>query len=76
MFNYKKLITLPFLSLIMAYQYFLSPVFGRSCRFYPTCSEYAYQAIQRYGALKGLFLALKRLVRCHPFNAGGVDPVP
>ena len=72
----KKLITLPFLSLIRAYQYFLSPVVGPTCRFYPSCSDYAYQAIRRYGPLKGFLLALKRLLRCHPFNPGGVDPVP
>ncbi|UCE56975.1 MAG: membrane protein insertion efficiency factor YidD [Desulfobacterales bacterium] len=68
--------TLPFLSLIKAYQFILSPIFGPTCRFYPSCSDYAYQAIQRYGPFKGLLLAFKRLLRCHPFNAGGVDPVP
>ncbi|MDO9566247.1 MAG: membrane protein insertion efficiency factor YidD [Candidatus Desulfaltia sp.] len=61
---------------IRAYQYVLSPVLSPSCRFYPTCSEYAYQAVLRYGPLKGSFLALKRILRCHPFNSGGVDPVP
>ncbi|MEA3429453.1 MAG: membrane protein insertion efficiency factor YidD [Thermodesulfobacteriota bacterium] len=61
---------------IRAYQYVLSPVLGPSCRFYPTCSEYAYQAVLRYGPLKGSFLALKRILRCHPFNPGGVDHVP
>ncbi|HUV49680.1 MAG TPA: membrane protein insertion efficiency factor YidD [Anaerolineae bacterium] len=61
---------------IRAYQYVLSPVLSPSCRFYPTCSEYAYQAVLRYGSLKGSFLALKRILRCHPFNPGGVDRVP
>ncbi|MBU4345144.1 MAG: membrane protein insertion efficiency factor YidD [Desulfobacteraceae bacterium] len=61
---------------IRAYQYILSPVLSPSCRFYPTCSEYAYQAVLRYGPLKGSFLALKRILRCHPFNPGGVDHVP
>ncbi|MGD9193112.1 MAG: membrane protein insertion efficiency factor YidD [Desulfobacterales bacterium] len=65
-----------FLVLIKGYQYSLSPVLGASCRFYPSCSEYAYQAITRYGPFSGLFLALKRILRCHPFHPGGVDPVP
>ena len=64
------------LFLIKAYQYMLSPVLPPTCRFYPTCSDYAYQAISRYGLLKGLQLTLKRILRCHPFNSGGVDPVP
>ncbi len=61
---------------IKSYQYLLSPVLRPSCRFYPTCSNYAYEAILRYGPLKGLIFALKRIVRCHPFNKGGIDPVP
>ena len=64
------------LTLIRVYQYTVSPVLGPACRFYPTCSEYAYQAIKRYGLFKGLSLSFKRLLRCHPFNPGGVDPVP
>jgi uncharacterized protein len=64
------------LLLIKAYQLLLSPVMAPKCRFYPTCSEYAYQALSRHGLLKGVLLALKRTTRCHPFNAGGVDPVP
>ena len=72
----KKLLTLPFLVVIKLYQYLISPVLGPSCRFYPSCSEYACQAFERYGPVKGLLLAVKRLLRCHPFNPGGVDPVP
>ncbi|MBW2574689.1 MAG: membrane protein insertion efficiency factor YidD [Deltaproteobacteria bacterium] len=64
------------LFLIRAYQLILSPVLAPSCRFYPTCSEYAYQAISRYGLLKGFSLALKRILKCHPFNPGGIDSVP
>jgi len=65
-----------FLIFIKLYQCILSPVLGPSCRFYPTCSNYAYEAILRYGPLKGLIFALKRIIRCHPFNEGGIDPVP
>ena len=61
---------------IKFYQYTLSPLTGRNCRFYPTCSAYAIEAVSSYGALKGSFLAVKRILRCHPFHAGGFDPVP
>lgn len=61
---------------IKGYQYTLSPLLGPTCRFYPSCSEYAYQAIQRYGACKGSYLAVKRILKCHPFHPGGYDPVP
>jgi len=64
------------LFLIKAYQLILSPVLPPVCRFYPTCSEYAYQAISRYELIKGFFLALKRIIKCHPFNPGGIDSVP
>ena len=62
--------------LVRVYQYTLSPFLGPSCRFYPSCSEYTRQAIQRHGPLSGLILAVKRILRCHPFHPGGVDPVP
>jgi putative membrane protein insertion efficiency factor len=64
------------LALITAYQKLLSPMLPRSCRFYPSCSEYAKQAIQKYGIVRGGWLALKRIARCHPGNPGGLDPVP
>jgi putative membrane protein insertion efficiency factor len=64
------------LALITAYQKLLSPMLPRSCRFYPSCSEYAKQAIQKYGIVRGGWLALKRITRCHPGNPGGLDPVP
>ena len=58
------------------YRYAISPMLGRNCRFYPTCSEYAIVAVERHGALRGGLLAAKRVGRCHPFNPGGYDPVP
>lgn len=64
------------LATIRAYQYVLSPLMGRSCRFYPSCSSYMMTAINRFGVLTGLYLGAKRLCRCHPFTKGGHDPVP
>ncbi len=64
------------LLLIKAYRYCLSPLLGRNCRFFPSCSEYAAEAIDRHGAGFGVWLALKRIARCHPWNPGGYDPVP
>lgn len=62
--------------LVRGYQLLLSPLLPPSCRFYPSCSEYAAQAIRLHGPLRGVWLAAARLGRCHPFHAGGVDPVP
>jgi len=62
--------------LIKGYQLLISPVLPPSCRFEPTCSNYAIEAVQRHGIIKGSWLALRRLGRCHPFSAGGYDPVP
>jgi putative membrane protein insertion efficiency factor len=62
--------------LIRVYQWTLSPMLGARCRFYPSCSCYAHAALERHGALAGTWLAAKRLARCHPFSAGGYDPVP
>jgi len=63
------------LSVVYVYQKFVSPVTPKTCRFYPTCSEYTRQAIEKYGPLKGGLLGLKRIARCHPFNPGGYDPL-
>jgi uncharacterized protein len=62
--------------LIDFYRKAISPVLPRRCRFEPTCSAYAVEAVREYGALRGLVLGLRRIVRCHPLNPGGVDPVP
>jgi putative membrane protein insertion efficiency factor len=64
------------LALIRLYQMTISRVMPPSCRYLPTCSEYTHEAISRYGIMKGTFLGLKRILRCHPFTPGGYDPVP
>jgi uncharacterized protein len=64
------------LLLIKCYQLCFSPFFGGQCRFYPSCSAYAVEAIDTHGALRGSWLAMRRLLRCHPWHPGGVDPVP
>lgn len=64
------------LVLIRFYRYAISPLLGRRCRFLPSCSEYTAEAVEKYGAVKGARLGIKRLLRCHPWNAGGYDPVP
>ena len=61
---------------LRAYQYALSPFLGQHCRFHPTCSQYAIDALRAHGAGRGLLLAARRLLRCHPWRPGGVDPVP
>jgi hypothetical protein len=64
------------LALIRLYQLTLSPLLGQHCRYLPTCSAYTYEAIAKHGFLRGAVLGARRLLRCHPFHAGGVDPVP
>ena len=64
------------IALIRGYQWFISPLLGNHCRFYPSCSQYAREAIERHGALRGVWLAIRRVARCHPWHPGGVDPVP
>ncbi len=61
------------ISIIKLYQIFISPVLGRNCRFYPSCSQYCYLAVEKYGAWKGIWQGLKRIARCHPWHEGGVD---
>lgn len=64
------------MGLIVGYQRFISPALPSSCRFYPSCSEYAREAVSRHGVLRGGILSIRRILRCHPLNPGGVDPVP
>jgi uncharacterized protein len=64
------------ISVIRFYQVVISPIKPPSCRFYPTCSHYGLEAVQRFGALKGGWLTFKRILKCHPFHPGGIDPVP
>ena len=69
-------LTVPIFVLIKLYQRFLSPMLGSSCRFYPTCSNYALESYRKYGLVSGSILTIKRLCRCHPFHSGGLDEVP
>jgi putative membrane protein insertion efficiency factor len=60
---------------LRCYKYYVSPLLPSACRYHPTCSEYMRQAVEKHGAAKGVWMGLKRLARCHPFHAGGLDPV-
>ena len=76
MATFSKALQYPFLLIIRIYRYAISPLLGPRCRFYPSCSSYAEEAIKIHGVAKGGWLATKRICRCHPFAEGGVDPVP
>ena len=71
-----RILSLPLMALIWVYQLILSPHIGPKCRYTPSCSQYAMEALKRYGLFKGLWLAMKRVSRCHPWGGHGVDPVP
>jgi putative membrane protein insertion efficiency factor len=73
---WRRLAIAPFVAVIKLYQFTLSPVFGRHCRFHPTCSWYALEAYRTHGAVRGTLLTGWRIVRCNPFGKGGLDPVP
>lgn len=64
------------LVLLRGYKYFLSPLLGRNCRFFPSCSEYALEAVEKHGPCRGTSLAVRRVAKCHPWHPGGFDPVP
>ena len=70
-----RITTLPFIYLIKFYQVVVSPLFGAMCRFEPSCSQYAIDAIGKHGILRGMYLSVRRIARCHPLNPGGYDPV-
>lgn len=70
-----RVVAWPLIVLVKIYQFTLSPVLGRQCRFYPTCSWYALDALRTYGGFRGGWMMMKRLARCHPFSKGGYDPV-
>ena len=72
----EKIIKTSFTSILKIYRYFISPLLGDCCRFYPSCSQYTIEAIQSHGILHGNYLALRRILRCHPWCQGGVDFVP
>ncbi len=72
----KFIARLPFVAVIKLYQWFISPLLGPRCRFYPSCSHYALEALETHGVVKGSWLSLKRISRCHPRNPGGIDLVP
>jgi len=63
-------------SIIRGYQFLISPLLGNNCRFHPSCSCYALESVENHGVIKGVYLSLRRLIKCHPFHAGGYDPVP
>lgn len=71
-----RILALPFIFLIRVYQRLISPMLGPKCRYTPTCSTYALQALKKYGLFKGMWLAVKRISRCHPWGGSGYDPVP
>jgi putative membrane protein insertion efficiency factor len=73
---WRKVLIFPFLTLIKAYQWILSPLLGANCRFQPTCSHYAFQSLKTHGVLKGLYLSIIRISKCHPWGDSGYDPVP
>ena len=72
----KEILSLPLILLVRFYQKFISPYKPSCCRFTPTCSQYAFEALRKYGPLKGSWLAFKRIIRCHPWGGSGYDPVP
>ena len=71
-----KIVTLPLILLIRGYQLILSPLLGSNCRFMPTCSEYAMESLKTHGLIKGTFLIMKRIGKCHPWGGHGYDPIP
>ena len=71
-----KIVTYPLILLIRVYQLIVSPMLGSNCRFMPTCSEYALESLKTYGLIKGTYLTIKRIGKCHPWGSNGYDPIP
>ena len=71
-----KILIFPFVLFIRVYQLIISPMLGSNCRFIPTCSEYAMESLKEYGLIKGIFLSIKRIGKCHPWGSHGYDPIP
>lgn len=74
--NLLQILSFPFILVIKLYQLIISPWLGKSCRYTPTCSHYGVEALKKYGPVKGLWLTIKRIARCHPWGGHGYDPVP
>jgi hypothetical protein len=74
--NLLQILSFPFIVLIKLYQLIISPWLGKSCRYTPTCSHYGIEALKKYGPVKGLWITIKRIARCHPWGGHGYDPVP
>ena len=72
----KKILIFPFIFLVKIYQSIISPLFPPTCRYKPTCSEYAIQSLKKHGLIKGVYLSIKRVVNCHPWGGSGYDPIP
>ena len=70
-----KFINIIFIKTVKLYQYVISPLLGNNCRYFPSCSDYSIEALRTYGFFKGLFMTIKRVLSCHPFKEGGIDPV-
>ena len=71
-----KILIYPLIFIIKIYQFIFSPLIGNNCRYFPTCSEYAIESLKLHGLLRGLFFAIKRILKCHPFGGHGFDPIP
>lgn len=76
MTTFLRILSFPVIALIRVYQWIISPLLGPKCRFTPTCSQYAVEALKKHGLFKGFWLAIRRIARCHPWGGHGVDPVP
>ncbi len=72
----KKILIFPLIFIVKIYQSIISPLFPPTCRYKPTCSEYAIQSLKKYGLIKGVYLSIKRVVNCHPWGGSGYDPIP